>query len=934
MEDACPRRAGRVALLAVVVLLLGTVAGVSTAAAAPGWQWYKVDAHTHSVVSADAFPDLGMQAYRAKAAGYSALFQTDHSLASDFPISGITANTLKFDDVYGRWTPGTFGSLTSSTNALVSTPVKTGSSSLRVKAESSSSGEAFVWTKRGPNFRSGDITLKVSIYPTRIDPGSGVYVSASIGQDASIAPNPVGYTTQAGVPSPGKSTVLVWQLGSARTPSSDPNRRVITHSLGPYTLNAWNTYTINVTQALEAIPVADRPLAYNALSHLKLAAAGNGGSAEAYFDAYSLLPSAPQTPANEFAYRNSIIHDYDTSTFKIFPAVEMGVHQHANRFNFDFSDPGQFVAYPEGIDGIFPTQQSAYPVQLNHPGWPGGVSAQTAIDTGGNGADLMEVAKEEPWSDIWDDILKQGIQIIGTETTDKHEASYGTSSMGTIIYAPALESHQLLRSLFEGRAFFKEGNVSGMVLGLPGASEPYPARYPIYASPDKATADVRLSIASGLSATDTVRWIVDDQILWNDTAGSSSYAATKSIPLPGSFTYVRAEVRSSTGAFKAGTEPIFFRDVGGLPADKTFNVDGVVTADGLGYTKLMTKGITTSAWDATARSLSFTLANPVNALVDASVKTGVEDPQRVLVDGAVVPAAATAADLATATASSWHFDPSMRVLRLKVRQGSAHAAVKVEFGTAAMDSQSPGSPTGLTATAAGSTKVDLAWSAVTDNVGVTGYRIYRNGPRIATVAGNALTYSDTSVAAATSYSYTVDAIDAAGNNSALSAPASVTTPAPAPTPTTLTFAPTADSTVEAPTPGTNFGLSAKLRTDGSPDVRSYLRFNLSGLGPSVSNARLRIYANTANSLGYAVRGVTDSLWGETTINYNNAPAVGPIVRSSGTVPAGAWTELDITSLVTKNGLLNLALTSSSATATSYGSRESGATAPRLIVTSS
>jgi len=50
-------------------------------------------------------------------------------------------------------------------------------------------------------------------------------------------------------------------------------------------------------------------------------------------------------------------------------------------------------------------------------------------------------------------------------------------------------------------------------------------------------------------------------------------------------------------------------------------------------------------------------------------------------------------------------------------------------------------PTGLTATAISSTQINLAWTASTDNVGVTGYRVYRGTTLIATVT--ATSYSDT-----------------------------------------------------------------------------------------------------------------------------------------------------------------------------------------------
>ena len=89
------------------------------------------------------------------------------------------------------------------------------------------------------------------------------------------------------------------------------------------------------------------------------------------------------------------------------------------------------------------------------------------------------------------------------------------------------------------------------------------------------------------------------------------------------------------------------------------------------------------------------------------------------------------------------------------------------------DTTAPTAPTGLTATGTTSTSTTLGWTASTDAVGVTGYTVYRNGAQVGTSATTR--YTDTGLAAATTYSYTVRARDAAGNVSAPSAALAVTT---------------------------------------------------------------------------------------------------------------------------------------------------------------
>jgi chitodextrinase len=99
------------------------------------------------------------------------------------------------------------------------------------------------------------------------------------------------------------------------------------------------------------------------------------------------------------------------------------------------------------------------------------------------------------------------------------------------------------------------------------------------------------------------------------------------------------------------------------------------------------------------------------------------------------------------------------------------------------DSTPPTAPTGLSATATSSTQINLSWSAATDNVAVTGYRVERcqgsgcsNFAEIAQPSG--MTYTDIGRTASTSYSYRVRAVDAAGNLGPYSGTATATTQAP------------------------------------------------------------------------------------------------------------------------------------------------------------
>jgi chitodextrinase len=99
-----------------------------------------------------------------------------------------------------------------------------------------------------------------------------------------------------------------------------------------------------------------------------------------------------------------------------------------------------------------------------------------------------------------------------------------------------------------------------------------------------------------------------------------------------------------------------------------------------------------------------------------------------------------------------------------------------------IDVTAPSTPANFTATAVLESQINLSWDASTDDVGVTGYKIYRDGggTPIATVAGT--TYQDTGLSASTLYAYNVSAIDAVANESAQSSQASDTTFTPDVTP--------------------------------------------------------------------------------------------------------------------------------------------------------
>jgi chitodextrinase len=91
------------------------------------------------------------------------------------------------------------------------------------------------------------------------------------------------------------------------------------------------------------------------------------------------------------------------------------------------------------------------------------------------------------------------------------------------------------------------------------------------------------------------------------------------------------------------------------------------------------------------------------------------------------------------------------------------------------ESVPPTAPGGLTGVASGARAMDLSWSAATDNVAVTGYRLQRDGADLGTVGPSVRSFHDTGLTAETAYHYTVVAFDGSGNDGPTAA-VDVTTP--------------------------------------------------------------------------------------------------------------------------------------------------------------
>jgi len=115
---------------------------------------------------------------------------------------------------------------------------------------------------------------------------------------------------------------------------------------------------------------------------------------------------------------------------------------------------------------------------------------------------------------------------------------------------------------------------------------------------------------------------------------------------------------------------------------------------------------------------------------------------------------------------------------VKARDGAGNvsgASNSLTVTTTAPDTQPPTAPANLTSPSRTGSTVNLTWTASTDNVGVTGYDVYNGSAKVNTSNITSTNYTVTGLNGSTTYTFTVKARDAAGNESAASNALSVTT---------------------------------------------------------------------------------------------------------------------------------------------------------------
>lgn len=218
-------------------------------------------------------------------------------------------------------------------------------------------------------------------------------------------------------------------------------------------------------------------------------------------------------------------------------------------------------------------------------------------------------------------------------------------------------------------------------------------------------------------------------------------------------------------------------------------------------------------------SIGSTVSGSTSIQVNATDASGISKVD-IMVDGTILASPTTSPYTATwdttKVADGTHYVSAKAYDTAGNTAPSSNVTVTVQNSTSTTDTQAPTQPTNVTASAPTSAQVQLSWTASTDNVAVTGYKIYRGGTLYKTVTTTS--YTDTAVTANTDYTYQISAIDAAGNESTKAS----TTPTPIHTPAaTDTTAPTAPTSLHATVTTSNTVSLAWTASTDNVGVKGY-----------------------------------------------------------------------------------------------------------------
>lgn len=209
-------------------------------------------------------------------------------------------------------------------------------------------------------------------------------------------------------------------------------------------------------------------------------------------------------------------------------------------------------------------------------------------------------------------------------------------------------------------------------------------------------------------------------------------------------------------------------------------------------------------------------------------------------------------------------------------------------GAPPADTQAPTAPGSLATSGQTATSLTLSWSASTDNVGVTGYRTFRNGAQAGTATGTGFTFGG--LTCGTSYTLGVEAYDAAGNTSSRPSVNASTSPCP---PVADTQAPTAPANLSASgqsQTAITLNWSASSDNVGVAGYRSFRNGTTVGTGTATSYAFSGLACGTSYTLAVEAYDAAGNVSSRPSLSATTSACSAPPPPSSGS--ANLWVDVN------------------------------------------
>jgi hypothetical protein len=145
--------------------------------------------------------------------------------------------------------------------------------------------------------------------------------------------------------------------------------------------------------------------------------------------------------------------------------------------------------------------------------------------------------------------------------------------------------------------------------------------------------------------------------------------------------------------------------------------------------------------------------------------------------------------------------------------------------------------------------------------------------------------------------------------------------------------PASDFFVSRSHPRNRYGRVKELVAGRKKSYTGYMRFSLAAPVPATGRIVLRLYPLVSSATGMSVRRAAGGRWTERTAAFSSAPLTAASGVATGPLTKGQWAEIDVTPLIGAGRTVSLGLVTTSQSPVVVASRESGPTAPQLVVQS-